>query len=148
MVLLKDISVFLSQCDYVVNALPSTQYTKGLMGLTEFSSCKAGSIFINIGRGDILKDDIPQEGGSTPLEGATILEALKRGYIAGAVLDVFKSEPLNQASPLWAAPEVLVTPHVAAISYGSDVARLFKENLLRYVNGRDLLYPVSWEKGY
>jgi phosphoglycerate dehydrogenase-like enzyme len=149
----------------VVNALPSTPQTKGLLGLREFSACKPGAVFINIGRGDILNeeaDSIADEGGGDDdtndkqvmmkkkkQEGDVILEALERGHIAGAVLDVFKSEPLAPPSRLWSAhPEVVVTPHVAAISFGRDVARLFRQNLVRYVAGLDLLFPVDWHKGY
>ena len=143
-----------------MNALPSTPQTKGLLGLREFSACKPGAVFINIGRGDILNeeaDSIADEGGDHTTqvmmkkkqEGDVILEALERGHIAGAVLDVFKSEPLAPPSRLWSAhPEVVVTPHVAAISFGRDVARLFRQNLVRYVAGRDLLFPVDWHKGY
>jgi phosphoglycerate dehydrogenase-like enzyme len=142
----RDIDVFLSRCDYVVNALPSTAQTKGLLGLREFSACKPGAVFINIGRGDILNEGPHQDEAK---EGDVVLEAVDRGYLAGAVLDVFRSEPLAPPSRLWSThPEVLVTPHVAAISYGRDVARLFKENLLRYVDGRELLFPVDWHKGY
>jgi phosphoglycerate dehydrogenase-like enzyme len=151
--LVQDIDAFLSRCDYFVNALPSTPQTKGLLGSLEFAACKPGAVFINIGRGDILNEDangVDAVGHEKRQEGDVVLEALERGHIAGAVLDVFKSEPLAPSSRLWTAhpEELVVTPHVAAISLSRDVAQLFRQNLVRYVEGRDLLFPVDWHKGY
>jgi phosphoglycerate dehydrogenase-like enzyme len=153
---MQDIDAFLSRCDYFVNALPSTPQTKGLLGSREFAACKPGAVFINIGRGDILNEDANDDQGVDAVgrekrqEGDVVLEALERGHIAGAVLDVFKSEPLAPSSRLWTAhpEELVVTPHVAAISLSRDVAQLFRQNLVRYVEGRDLLFPVDWHKGY
>ena len=78
----------------------------------------------------------------------TQVAALDAGKIREAVLDVFADEPLPAASPLWAHPGVRVTPHVAALSTPGDVARVFAENLDRYLRGAELLYPVDWDAGY
>lgn len=143
---MQEINEFMSLCDYVVNALPSTPQTRELLGLPQFSRCRPGAVFINIGRGDILREERDRQ--PPPEEGAVIIEALGRGYLAGAVLDVFRSEPLSPQSGLWSTPGVELTPHVAAISFARDVARLFRDNLQRYVDGRELRFPASWSAGY
>ena len=74
--------------------------------------------------------------------------ALSKGHIAGAVLDVFDNEPLPPNSPLWSHPEVIVTPHVAALSTPNDVSVIFAENLERYIAGVELKFQVSMENGY
>jgi phosphoglycerate dehydrogenase-like enzyme len=90
---------------------------------------------INVGRGALID------------EGA-LAGALVEGELSGAVLDVFQTEPLPKESPLWNAPGLIVTAHVAANSWPEDIARIFRENYRRYVAGEPLKYRIDFEKGY
>ena len=126
---------FLSGPDYIVNVLPSTPATVGLLSGDRLRACRPGAVFINIGRGDIIAE-------------VDLITALNQGWIAGAVLDVFEQEPLPDDSPLWEHPGVTVTPHVAAQSMATDIVNLFAANLERYRAGRQLEHLVDWERGY
>ncbi len=79
-----------------------------------------------------------------------LLHALREKLIAGAVLDVFKTEPLPQESPLWGAPNLVITPHIAGDTgrYTDLVVELFTENLRRYLADDELLNMYDLEKGY
>ncbi|XP_077992693.1 glyoxylate/hydroxypyruvate reductase A-like [Glandiceps talaboti] len=126
----------LQNCDYVCNVLPSTNQTKGLLNGNILENCKEKkSVFINIGRGDIMSEE-------------SLLNALRQKWISSAILDVFPIEPLPAESPLWNMKQVTVSPHIAAISFSEEVVDLFSENYEKYVNGEELNYEVSWERGY
>jgi len=91
----------ISQADFVVGVLPKTAETGDFFNMdSTFSKMKPTSVFMNIGRGPTVEED-------------HLIAALQEGKIAGAVLDVFKKEPLPQESPLWTMPNVLITPHCA-----------------------------------
>ena len=77
-----------------------------------------------------------------------IINALNNKWISGAILDVFESEPLPQSSPLWSHPNVLITPHNAAVSRAKDCVKLFVENYGKYVAKQQMLYLIDWESGY
>jgi phosphoglycerate dehydrogenase-like enzyme len=77
-----------------------------------------------------------------------LISALYADELAGAVLDVFQSEPLAEDSALWHAPNLLVTGHIAAISRPRDIAEIFSENYRRYCNGEPLNYLVDFDRGY
>jgi phosphoglycerate dehydrogenase-like enzyme len=138
-----DLAPVLRDADFVVNTLPSTPSTRGILGSGALAECVRGRdedasrapLLINVGRGDVASE-------------SDLVEALDRGWISAAVLDVFEVEPLPASSPLWGHPKVIVTPHVSAVSFPDDVAAVFAENLERYTTGRDLLHAVAWEKGY
>ncbi len=126
---------FLSGSDYIVNVLPSTPATVGLLSGDRLRACRPGAILINIGRGDIIDE-------------VDLITALNEGWIAGAVLDVFEQEPLPENSPLWDQPGVTITPHVAALGMATDIVNLFIANLERYRAGQQLQHLVDWERGY
>lgn len=126
---------FLAGADYLVNILPSTPATAGLLAGDRLKACKPGTVLINIGRGDIIDE-------------AALIRAIGQGWLGGAVLDVFGQEPLPAQSPLWSLPGVTITPHVAAISFAADVAAIFAGNLSRYLGGEPLLHQVDWDRGY
>ena len=130
-----DVDEILRQSDVVLSALPSTPATRGLLDGARLRACTRRPILINVGRGDLVSE-------------ASVVEALDEGWIAEASLDVFETEPLPAASPLWARDDCYVTPHVAALSRPDDVARVFAANLDRYLRGEPLLYEVDWGKGY
>ena len=123
--------------DVVVNAAPLTAATTDLFDAGFFRAMKSSAYFINVGRGRSVVT-------------ADLIQALEQGDIAGAGLDVTEPEPLPADHPLWTAPNVIITPHVAA---GSDrrIERLWivmRENLRRYVAGEPMLSVVSVERGY
>ncbi|XP_076241436.1 glyoxylate/hydroxypyruvate reductase A [Calliopsis andreniformis] len=126
----------LEKCDYVVNALPSTPNTVGLLNGNVLQNCKnRGSIFINIGRGTIIKE-------------ADLINALKQQWIAGAILDVFEEEPLPKQSKLWTLPQVTISPHMSGVTRPQDVARFFAENYKKFVKGENMLNVVNLQEGY
>lgn len=114
----------LGRADYVVVACPLTEATRGLLDAEAFASMARDAILVNVARGAIV-------------EQAALIEALQRGQIRGAVLDVFDTEPLPPDSPLWTLSNVLLTPHLAGGSprFVERVAGLFAANYERYVAG-------------
>jgi len=114
----------LAVCDYVVLCTPLTAETQSMIGASAFAAMKPTAVFINIGRGPCVD------------EGA-LIEALRCGRIRGAALDVFQVEPLPKESPLWALPNVLLSPHNADRTCEShaESVRAFVANAERYVQG-------------
>ena len=128
---------FAARADVIVSTLPLTTETKGLMNKAFFDAAKRGALFINVGRGGtVVTDDL--------------VAALEDGRLGGAGLDVTDPEPLPPDHPLWRAPNVIITPHVAAALEGNEIPRwiLARENLRRYVAGDKLLSEVDVKKGY
>jgi phosphoglycerate dehydrogenase-like enzyme len=128
---------FASRADVIVDTLPLTADTKGLVNKAFFDAAKRGALFINVGRGGTVVT-------------ADLVAALRDGRLGGAGLDVTDPEPLPADHPLWHAPNVLITPHVSASLEGNEVPRwlLARENLRRYVAGDKLLSEVDVKKGY
>lgn len=125
-----------AKADVIVNALPLTPETEGLLDAEFFAAAKTGALFINVGRGKTVVT-------------ADLASALKSGQIAGAGLDVTEPEPLPPTHPLWHMDNVIITPHVA--SGGSNFDRemmLLKENLRRFAAGDALLNVVDPALGY
>jgi D-2-hydroxyacid dehydrogenase (NADP+) len=133
----EDIHVMLGEADYVVAALPLTESTAEFFTLKEFQAMKPSAYFINIARGAIVRE-------------ADLVTALQQGLIKGAGLDVFADEPLPADSPLWDMENVIVTPHMAAISpyYLDRAVKLFTDNLTRYTQGREMFNVIDKQKGY
>jgi len=91
---------FLAKLDILVIALPLNEKTNNLFNYELLSHLKKGSILINVGRGSIVNED-------------DLLECIRNKKISGAVLDVFKSEPLKPTSKLWSEDNIIITPHIA-----------------------------------
>ena len=127
----------LSECDYVVVAVPLTPETAGLIGPAELKAMKSSAYLVNIARGSIVDE-------------AALAQALEQGWIGGAGLDVFEQEPLPANSPLWALENLLISPHVAGFTprYDERATALLAENLDRYLSGKPLLNLVDRAKGY
>ncbi|PYZ96468.1 hydroxyacid dehydrogenase [Alteribacter lacisalsi] len=129
----------LPRCDYVILTLPLTEATRHLFGKKQFDLMKESSFFINIGRGQLVVE-------------RDLIDALESGAIAGAGLDVFETEPLNEANPLWEMNQVIVTPHTSGstVYYNDRVMEdIFIPNLRAYVSGEPLpVNPVDYKKGY
>ncbi|WP_026691295.1 D-2-hydroxyacid dehydrogenase [Alteribacter aurantiacus] len=129
----------LPECDYVVSTLPLTEQTNRLFDKKAFDLMKKTAFFINIGRGQLLDEH-------------AMIEALQTGAIAGAGLDVFEKEPLEETNPLWEMENVIVTPHTAGSTefYNERVMEMiFIPNLEKYVNNElPHLNLVDYKKGY
>jgi len=126
-----------AECDVVVVALPLTDDTHHLFDEEMFRAMKESAFFVNVARGSVVDEK-------------ALVKALKRGWIAGAGLDVFETEPLPKDSPLWELDNVILSPHVAGFTnaYDERATDLFAENVRRYLNGETLLNVVDREAGY
>lgn len=125
----------LSRADVVVSVLPSTPQTRGLFDAQRINHFKPGAIFFNVGRGDAVD------------EGA-LIQALRHGNVGAAVLDVFTTEPLPTASPLWDMPNVVITPHNSGYSFPEQIVTRFSRNYLRYIEGKPMEGMVDFNLGY
>jgi phosphoglycerate dehydrogenase-like enzyme len=125
------------QADYVVLAAPVTGSTKAIANAENLALMKASACLINVGRG-LLVDE------------TALAAALREKRIAGAALDVFPKEPLASDSPLWDLPNLLITPHTAALTdrLWERHYSLFSENLRRFLAGQPLRAVVDKRKGY
>ncbi len=115
----------------VVVTLPLTDQTQGLIDSQAISRMRADAVLVNVGRGGVVDEE-------------ALVRGLKSGQPAGAVLDVVATEPLPAASALWHLPNVLISPHTAALSVHENerIVALFAENLRRYLRGVELLSLV------
>ena len=127
----------LKDADFVLLLLPSTAETRGYMNAARLAQMKPSSYLLNFGRGDLVVDQ-------------DLVAAVKAGVIAGAVLDVFTTEPLPTEHPFWTTPGITVLPHIGGLHPERDriVAGLWVENLRRFLDGRDLLQVVDRALGY
>lgn len=125
------------ECDYLVNLLPFTEKTRGMIGADIFDAMKPTAILINIGRGGTVDE-------------AALIDALKNGQLGGAALDVFETEPLPHTSPLWKMENVIISPHISGNSatYHEKAAELFLANLKRYHEKKTLYNRVERGRGY
>jgi len=121
--------------DYLVNLLPLTNQTRGILDRSLFAGMKEGSTMINVGRGEHLVEE-------------HLLEALEAGRPACAVLDVFRQEPLPVEHPFWTHPGVFITPHCASITLTVEAAELAVESYRRVMAGKPPLGCVDRERGY
>lgn len=128
---------FLAECDYVVILVPLTEATHHLIGAEALAAMKPTAFLVNVARGPAV-------------DTAALLAALQNQKIAGAALDVFEQEPLSEHSPLWDAPNLIVTPHIGGLTahYEARAADIFAENLRRYLAGEPLLNRVDRGRGY
>ena len=135
---LADIDEALPHHDVVVLAAPYTPETAGLLTAARLDLLPRSAIVVNVARGALIDDE-------------ALIDRLERGRIRGAVLDVFRTEPLASASPLWQLRRVLLTPHISPVSPGRFWPRqleLFLDNWTRYVKGEPLRNVVDKSAGY
>jgi len=133
----KAIISMLKDCDFIVVTVPYTDDTQDLINAEVLSACKASAYVIDVSRGNIINHD-------------ALINALNDQKLAGAALDVFPEEPLPEDSPLWAMPNVIITPHIAGTSaqYNERAIALFAENLSRYIADLQLYNIIDFQKGY
>jgi glyoxylate/hydroxypyruvate reductase A len=94
-----------------------------------------GAVLINVGRGDLIRE-------------GDLLDALDRGHLAAAALDVFSQEPLPVGHPFWRHPRVSITPHVASITQADTAVAHVVANIGRWQAGQALSHVVDWDQGY
>lgn len=127
---------FLPEADFILCALPSNAETNGYFDAERLSLCKSDAVLINVGRGALI--DL-----------SALTDILKAGKLFGAGLDVTEPEPLPAEHPLWNLPNVILTPHVAGVSFGhlpeteEKIWAICRENLDNYIAGRPLRNAVT-----
>lgn len=127
----------LPMADYVIVTVPLTPKTRNLFSKETFAAMKPSAFFINVSRGAVVNE-------------ADLVEALQAGTIGGAGLDVFCEEPLPADSPLWDAPNLLITPHHAATSprYMERAIDVFVENLKAFPDAGKMQNIIDKRRGY
>ncbi len=127
----------LAQCDAVIAAVPETAETTGLFDAAAFAAMRGGSFFCNVGRGSLVDE-------------VALIDALQRGHLRAAALDVASVEPLPAESPLWDAPNLYLSPHSAAAPAAlfANLHELFEDNVTRYLAGEPLRNEVDMGRGY
>ncbi len=125
----------LAGSDILVCMLPETPHTRGLLNAERLALLKPGAAFINVSRGSIVDEP-------------ALIGALRSGHIAEATLDVFATEPLPAASPLWEMDNVLITPHLASVALPASAAAQIGENVRRLRVGQPVLSRVDPRRGY
>ena len=127
----------LAQSDYVLLLLPATAETDNLIDAGRLAKMKPGAWLLNFGRGRLIQDD-------------DLIAAVKAGTIAGAILDVFRQEPLPADHPFWTTEGIMVLPHIGGPHPQRDriVAQLFTENLALFLDGKPPKHVVDRSAGY
>jgi D-3-phosphoglycerate dehydrogenase len=127
----------LEQSDIVVVTVPFSDSSRDLIDAEAIAKMKPDAYLIAISRGGIVNED-------------ALAEALKSGHLAGAGIDVTVNEPLNEDSPLWDAPRLILTPHLAGASDPKErrVVEIFRDNLIRFDAGEPLINQVNKRLGY
>lgn len=126
---------FLARTDILVNVLPLTKDTESILDADLFAALPTGARIINIGRGQHVVDD-------------DLIAALDSGHLAGATLDVFRTEPLPPEHPFWSHPRIIITPHTARKSRPANVAPQVAEAVRRLRAGEAQEQVVDRQAGY
>ncbi len=129
------LSAFLGQCDILLCVLPLTEQTEGILDRNLFALLPRGAGLINMGRGGHL------------VEG-DLLEALESGQLGGAILDVLQVEPAAADHPFWGHPQVVLTPHVAAMTQPASAFGVLLENIRRFERGERMVGQIDRNRGY
>jgi len=127
----------LAESDFLLLLLPATRETDNFIDAERLGMMKPSAWLLNFGRGHLIKDD-------------DLVAAVKAKKIAGAVLDVFRQEPLPGDHPFWTTERIIVLPHIGGPHPQRDkiVARLFVDNLGRFLDGKPLKEVVDRKAGY
>lgn len=127
----------LAESDFVLLLLPATPETDNFINAERLAMMRPGAWLLNFGRGHLVKDQ-------------DLIAAIKAKKIAGAVLDVFRQEPLPAEHPFWTTEGIIVLPHIGGPHPQRDrfVARLFADNLWRFLDGKPLKEVVDRKTGY
>jgi glyoxylate/hydroxypyruvate reductase A len=126
---------FLKRSSIIVSILPETPETDNLLNRNTLAQLPAGAFIVNCGRGNLIDDD-------------ALIEAMDRGHIAGAALDVFKTEPLPADHPFWSHPKVTLTPHFSSNGAARHGVGVIIDNIRRDRAGQPFANIVDKELGY
>lgn len=130
-----DFSAFLNGTTLLVCMLPLTGETSGILDLDTFKALKHPAYLINVARGEHLVEE-------------DLIYALDKGWLEGALLDVFSEEPLPSDHPFWNRKNIMITPHVCSLTPPDEVAEQIVENYKRALSGMELENKVDRGKGY
>ena len=137
--LLEDLDSLLPQADVVAITLPGTDATRGLMSRERLAKMKEGAVLLNVGRGFIVDTE-------------ALCDALERGHLSGAGVDVTDPEPLPPTHRLWNIPTAVVTPHISGFYHLREtherIMGIFLENLRHFQAGEPLRNLVDFATGY
>ena len=131
----EQLSNALKEVDFLINILPLTEATEGILTTSTLEMLPKGAFLMNVGRGPHNDE-------------AAIMSMLDREHLSGTLLDVFHQEPLPAEHPFWQHPKIKITPHVASLTNRSSAAVLIADNYRRFKAGKQLANVVSLEKGY
>jgi phosphoglycerate dehydrogenase-like enzyme len=129
--------MWLPEADFVIVTAPLTSVTKGMLNAARLASMRAEAGLINIARAALV-------------DYGALFERLRNGDCAGAVLDVFDSEPMEAGAQAWNVPRLIVTPHISCDvpDYNQRVLDLWFDNFKRLLAGEPLINRVNVELGY
>ena len=137
--LLEDLDSLLPHADVVAVTLPGTDATRGLMSRERLAKMKEGAVLLNVGRGFIVDTE-------------ALCDALERGHLSGAGVDVTDPEPLPPTHRLWNIPTAVVTPHISGFYHLREtherIVGIFLENLRHFQAGEPLRNLVDFATGY
>lgn len=137
--LLEDLDSLLPHADVVAVTLPGTDATRGLMSRERLAKMKEGAVLLNVGRGFIVDTE-------------ALCDALERGHLSGAGVDVTDPEPLPPTHRLWNIPTAVVTPHISGFYHLREtherIVGIFLENLRHFQAGEPLRNLVDFVTGY
>ncbi|AMS18064.1 glyoxylate/hydroxypyruvate reductase A [Pseudomonas chlororaphis] len=131
----QQLPAFLSQCDILLCVLPLTEQTQGILDRELFRQLPRGAALINMGRGGHLEEQ-------------DLLDALASGQLSGAVLDVLQQEPAPAEHPFWDHPQILLTPHIAAMTQPQSAFAVLLDNIRRHQRGEPMLGQIDRTQGY
>lgn len=137
-VTLNQINEALADSDFVVSILPSTEETRPFYQSHHFTCMKPSAIFLNMGRGDVVDEEV-------------LIKALDEGDIAHAILDVAPLEPLPEEHPFWSHEKITLTPHISGKSsqYLPRAIEIFEDNLSQYlIDGTLPVNQIDLKRGY
>ncbi len=129
------LDAFLARTDILICLLPLTEDTRDILNADLFARLPEGAVVINVARGQHMVEE-------------DLLAALDSGHLAGALLDVFRKEPLPDDHPFWRHPKVVVTPHSAGFNDADAAAAHVADNIRRFGNGEPLFPVVDRDAGF
>lgn len=131
----QDLEQFLLHATLLVCMLPLTEATSGILNLDLFKKLNHPSYLINVARGEHLVEE-------------DLIYALDKGWMEGALLDVFAEEPLPEKHPFWNRENIMITPHISSLTPPEEVAEQLVDNYKRVLSGMEPVNMVERERGY
>jgi phosphoglycerate dehydrogenase-like enzyme len=126
---------FVADLDMLVLTLPRTSETEGVINQDVLSAMRSDAVLVNVGRGALVDE-------------GSLLWALRHHRIGAAILDVFQNEPVPVDSPLWSAPNLVITPHLSGPTTAENAGAFFLDNLHRWRAGAPLRGTIDLDRGY